>query len=74
VPLVLNTALGIAILSYDGRIFFGLLGDYDAMPDLDEFAEDLHAAIAELSTAAGVPVDGRRGRARPAARRAKTRS
>ena len=26
VPLVLNTALGIAIMSYDGRVFFGLLG------------------------------------------------
>ena len=36
VPLVLNTALGIAIMSYDGRIFFGLLGDYDAMSDLDD--------------------------------------
>ena len=74
VPLVLNTALGIAIMSYDGRIFFGLLGDYDAMSDLDDFAGDLRDAVAELSTAAGVPVDGRRGRARPAARRTKTRS
>ena len=39
VPLVLNTALGIAIMSYDGRIFFGLLGDYDALADLDALAE-----------------------------------
>ena len=31
VPLVLNTALGIAIMSYDGHVFFGLLGDYDAL-------------------------------------------
>jgi diacylglycerol O-acyltransferase / wax synthase len=75
VPLVLNTALGIAIMSYDGRIFFGLLGDYDAMADLDDFARDLSHAIDELSTAAGVPSDGSRrsGRARPASRR-KTKS
>jgi diacylglycerol O-acyltransferase len=76
VPLVLNTALGIAIMSYDGRIFFGLLGDYDAMEDLDAFASDLSAAIAELATAAGVPANGgrRSGRARPASRRTKSRA
>jgi diacylglycerol O-acyltransferase / wax synthase len=71
VPLVLNTALGIAIMSYDGKLFFGLLGDYDAMDDLERFASDLRGAIAELATAAGVPPDGSRrsGRARPASRR-----
>jgi WS/DGAT/MGAT family acyltransferase len=76
VPLALNTALGIAIISYDGRLFFGLLGDYDAMADLDEVASDLRAAIAELAAAAGVPANGRRrrGRARPAARRTKART
>jgi WS/DGAT/MGAT family acyltransferase len=76
VPLVLNTALGIAIMSYDGKVFFGLLGDYDAMPDLDDLAADLRGAIAELGNAAGVPADGarRRGGARPAARRTKSRA
>ena len=43
VPLVLNTALGIAIMSYDGQISFGLLGDYDALADIDELAADLDA-------------------------------
>jgi diacylglycerol O-acyltransferase len=62
VPLALNTALGIAIISYDGRLFFGLLGDYDAMPDLDDVAADLRAATAELSAAAGVPARRRRVR------------
>ena len=76
VPVVLNTALGIAIMSYDGRVYFGLLGDYDAMDDLDDFASDLRAAIAELATAAGVPPNGgrRSGRARPASRRTKSRA
>ena len=35
VPLAENCALGIAIMSYDGQIDFGLIADYDAMPDLD---------------------------------------
>ena len=74
VPLVLNTALGIAIMSYNGRISFGLLGDYDAMADLDAFGEDLARSIDELSAAAGVPPDGARppGRRRPATRRTKS--
>jgi diacylglycerol O-acyltransferase len=54
VPLARNQALGIAIMSYDGRLGFGLLGDYDAMPDLEALAGDLRAAIADLSAAAGV--------------------
>jgi diacylglycerol O-acyltransferase len=76
VPLVLNTALGIAIMSYDGKLFFGLLGDYDAMADIEDFASDVRAAIAELASAAGVPANGRRrsGRSRPAARRTKSRA
>jgi diacylglycerol O-acyltransferase len=55
VPLVRNTALGIAIMSYDGTLNFGLLGDYDALPDLDDLAAALRDAIAELAAAAGVP-------------------
>jgi diacylglycerol O-acyltransferase len=70
VPLTLNTALGIAIMSYDGRLGFGLLGDYDALPELDDVAEDLEGAIAELAAAAGVTPTGSKRR-RPAARRRK---
>jgi diacylglycerol O-acyltransferase len=54
VPLAHHQALGIAIMSYDGRLGFGLLGDYDAMPDLEDLAADLEQAIAALSSAAGV--------------------
>jgi len=54
VPLAHHQALGIAIMSYDGRLGFGLLGDYDAMSDLEDLAADLEAAIASLSRAAGV--------------------
>ena len=68
VPLTLNTALGIAIMSYDGRLGFGLLGDYDALPELDDVAGDLRRAIAELAEVAGVAKTGSKRR-RPAARR-----
>ncbi len=56
VPLAGNTALGIAVLSYAGTLDFGLLSDYDALPDLGALAEGLRAAIAELALAAGARV------------------
>ncbi|MGI8731625.1 MAG: WS/DGAT/MGAT family O-acyltransferase [Solirubrobacteraceae bacterium] len=43
-----NHALAIAIMSYNGHMNFGLLGDFDAMADLDEFAEAIQDALAEL--------------------------
>jgi diacylglycerol O-acyltransferase len=67
VPLAATQALGVAIISYDGRLDFGLVGDFDAMPDLEELAGDLTAAIAELVEAAGVrPRPDRRPRRRAA--------
>jgi hypothetical protein len=54
VPLAENTGLGVAIMSYAGRLGFGLLGDFDVMPDLEALGSHLEAAIADLSAAAGV--------------------
>jgi diacylglycerol O-acyltransferase / wax synthase len=54
VPLAKNQALGIALLSYDGRINFGLVGDWDLMWDIDDFAEDVRESLAELADEAGV--------------------
>ena len=53
VPLAANQALGIAIMSYNGQLNFGLNADYDALPDLEVLADDLRAAIDELVDAAG---------------------
>ncbi|HEX3316917.1 MAG TPA: wax ester/triacylglycerol synthase family O-acyltransferase [Solirubrobacteraceae bacterium] len=58
VPLAENLALGVAIMSYDGALNFGLNGDYDAMADIAYLAADLRAAIATLSEAAGLPAEG----------------
>jgi diacylglycerol O-acyltransferase / wax synthase len=55
VPLAANLALGIAIMSYDGQLHFGLVGDYDALADIAYLAADLRAAIAALADAAGLP-------------------
>lgn len=41
-------ALAIAIMSYNGGLNFGLLGDFDAMPDIESFGDGLSAALAEL--------------------------
>ena len=43
-----NHALAIAIMSYNGKVDFGLLADYDAMPDLEDFGAMLEDALAEL--------------------------
>jgi WS/DGAT/MGAT family acyltransferase len=47
-----DRALAIAIMSYDGGMNFGLLGDYDAMPDLDVLTEGIEQALDELDAAA----------------------
>jgi diacylglycerol O-acyltransferase len=47
-----NHGLAVAIMSYDGSLDFGLLGDYDALYDLSSLAEYLEAALTELLTAA----------------------
>ena len=47
-----NHALAIAIMSYNGKVDFGLLADYDAMPDLEAFGGYLEQSLAELLKAA----------------------
>jgi len=54
VPLAKNQALGVALLSYAGRINFGLVGDYDLMWDLDAFADDVRDSLSELAAEARV--------------------
>ncbi|HEX8083492.1 MAG TPA: wax ester/triacylglycerol synthase family O-acyltransferase [Solirubrobacteraceae bacterium] len=41
-------ALAVAIISYNGWLNFGLLGDYDALPDIDELAAAIEDSIDEL--------------------------
>jgi diacylglycerol O-acyltransferase / wax synthase len=47
-----NHALAVAIMSYNGGIDYGLLGDYDALPDIDVIADGIDASLRELLEAA----------------------
>jgi hypothetical protein len=48
VPIGPGVRVGTAILSYDGRLFFGVTGDFDAVPDVDVVARGIVAGIDEL--------------------------
>lgn len=54
-------ALAIAIMSYNGKVNFGLLGDYDALPDLQSLADGIELALAELVALAKKRGGARRG-------------
>ncbi len=43
-----NHALAIAIMSYNGQMNFGLLGDFDALPDIDLIGETIADQLATL--------------------------
>jgi WS/DGAT/MGAT family acyltransferase len=65
VPLFENQGLGIALLSYAGRFSYGLVGEWDLVPDIERLASAIEAAYAELREAAGItpasrPASGRK--------------
>jgi diacylglycerol O-acyltransferase / wax synthase len=47
-----NHALAVAIMSYNGRIGFGLLADYDSMEDAEAIGRSIGGSLAELEAAA----------------------
>jgi len=54
-----NHALAVAIMSYNGGIDYGLLADYDALPDIDVIRDGIDASLRELLKAAGAKPSGR---------------
>ncbi len=48
VPLFESLGLGIALMSYDGKLCWGFNADYDLVPDLHPFVDDVEAAFDEL--------------------------
>jgi WS/DGAT/MGAT family acyltransferase len=54
VPLFHGEALGIALFSYDGRLFWGINADWDAVPDLHEFVDAVDDELRVLGAAAGL--------------------
>jgi WS/DGAT/MGAT family acyltransferase len=55
VPLAAEHAVGVAILSYDGGVCFGINVAADAVPDLDVLREGIEAELDALREAARVP-------------------
>ncbi len=52
VPLAAEHAVGIAVVSYAGRLTFGLCADRATVPDLDVFEHGIVASLEELGTLA----------------------
>lgn len=48
VPLGLRLRIGVAIFSYDGKVTFGVTGDYDGAPDIAVLAQGIEQAMADL--------------------------
>jgi len=52
VPLAAEHAVGVAALSYDGNVFFGVVADRDTVPDLEVMLSALRASVEELLSSA----------------------
>jgi WS/DGAT/MGAT family acyltransferase len=63
VGIVDNQALTIAVLSYDGKLGFGITGDRDVLPDLRVIAEGIEAEFAALA-ARQAPTTKKKARAK----------
>jgi diacylglycerol O-acyltransferase len=48
-----NHTLAVAIMSYNGKVGFGLLADYDSMEDIEAIGAGITDSLAELEAAAG---------------------
>jgi diacylglycerol O-acyltransferase / wax synthase len=48
-----NHRLAVAIMSYNGKVGFGLLADYDSMEDIELLSAGINDSLAELEAAAG---------------------
>ncbi len=54
VPLLENTGLGIALVSYNGKVYWGFNCDPDLVTDLPVFVQEVRAAFAALRKAANL--------------------
>ena len=55
VPLAGHVRVGVAIFSYDGRLYFGITGDYDTAPDIRVLCQGIRRGMAELLEIVGEP-------------------
>jgi diacylglycerol O-acyltransferase len=69
VPTGHELGIGVAVQSYDGRLFFGVTADAQAAPDASRFRDYLQTSFRELCRAAGVRRSRRRGAPAPGSTR-----
>jgi len=74
IPIAWEMGIGCGVTSYDQKLYFGLMADEQAAPDVDRLKEFLDQAYVELRAAAGVarsdlPQMGVAAQPRPARRR-----
>ncbi|GIW41895.1 MAG: diacylglycerol O-acyltransferase [Candidatus Binatia bacterium] len=53
--LLMNQGLGVALFSYDHKLFWGFMADWDLVPDLRDFVRATERSFEELRRAAEVP-------------------
>jgi len=53
VPLIDYLCLGVVLFSYDGKLNWGFTCDWDLLPDLHDFVNDIEASFDELRAAGG---------------------
>ncbi|HEV3232031.1 MAG TPA: wax ester/triacylglycerol synthase family O-acyltransferase [Candidatus Dormibacteraeota bacterium] len=74
-PLGVNLAVVMCVTSYNGGMYFGIVGDHDHLPDLQVLADGIDTGFERLERAAGIEVpprprvSARNGHARRPARR-----
>jgi diacylglycerol O-acyltransferase / wax synthase len=66
VPIAAEHAVGIAVISYDGQLVFGVHADRDTVPDVDVLVKGIHESLAELKKLAAA--ERRAHRPKPRAR------
>jgi WS/DGAT/MGAT family acyltransferase len=60
VPLFANQALGIAVMSYDGKVHWGFNSDWDSLPDLHDLVTGVGVEFEAIKKAAAVRTPVRR--------------
>jgi diacylglycerol O-acyltransferase / wax synthase len=53
VPIAQGVRIGVAILSYDDHVSFGVTGDYDTVPDVARLCRSIESGIGDLHDQAG---------------------
>ena len=48
VPIAQGVRIGVAILTYDGNVSFGVTGDYDTVPDVARLCRSIESGIDDL--------------------------